>query len=91
MSSRENQFKFKNTRKGISNKFQNRKETPKSSVRLADRLAALNFNTQKATKIIGLFCLLLSVYFLLAFTSYLFTWQEDQSYVSASNGGGELY
>ena len=38
-------------------------------------------------KIAGLFSLLLSIYFLVAFTSYLFTWQEDQSYVSAANGG----
>jgi S-DNA-T family DNA segregation ATPase FtsK/SpoIIIE len=38
-------------------------------------------------KISGLFSLLLSVYFFVAFTSYLFTWQEDQSYVSAANGG----
>jgi len=38
-------------------------------------------------KITGLFSLLLSVYFLVAFTSYLFTWQEDQSYVSPANGG----
>ena len=29
----------------------------------------------------------MSVYFLIAFTSYLFTWQEDQSYVSPANGG----
>lgn len=41
----------------------------------------------KAIKITGLFLLLLSVYFLIAFTSYVFTWQEDQSYVSAANGG----
>ncbi len=41
----------------------------------------------KLLKIEGLFLLLLSVYFLVAFTSYLFTWQEDQSYVSAANGG----
>jgi S-DNA-T family DNA segregation ATPase FtsK/SpoIIIE len=38
-------------------------------------------------KITGLFSLLLSVYFLVAFTSYLFTWKDDQSYVSPSNGG----
>ena len=43
-------------------------------------------------KIIGLFSLLLSVYFLVAFTSYLFTWREDQSYVSTANGGwGNLF
>ena len=38
-------------------------------------------------KIAGLFSLLLSVYFLVAFTSYLFTWKDDQSYVSPANGG----
>ena len=43
-------------------------------------------------KITGLFFLLLSVYFFVAFTSYLFTWQEDQSYVSDKNGGwGNLF
>ena len=31
--------------------------------------------------------MILSVFFLIAFTSYLFTWQEDQCYVSAANGG----
>ncbi|MEP6611343.1 MAG: DNA translocase FtsK 4TM domain-containing protein, partial [Mucilaginibacter sp.] len=41
----------------------------------------------KLIKISGLFLLLLSVFFLVAFTSYLFTWQEDQSYVSPTNGG----
>jgi len=41
----------------------------------------------RMAKILGLFSLLFSVYFLVAFTSYLFTWQEDQSYVSAANGG----
>src|SRR5690606_6444256 len=41
----------------------------------------------KAVKIVGLFLLILSVYFLIAFISYLFTWKEDQSYVSAANGG----
>lgn len=41
----------------------------------------------KVVKILGLFLLILSIYFLIAFTSYLFTWQEDHSYVSATNGG----
>ncbi len=41
----------------------------------------------RITKVAGLFCLILSLYFLIAFTSYLFTWQEDQSYVSPANGG----
>src|SRR6201999_4645982 len=41
----------------------------------------------RAIKIGGLFFLILAVFFLVAFTSYLFTWQQDQSYVSANNGG----
>jgi S-DNA-T family DNA segregation ATPase FtsK/SpoIIIE len=45
-----------------------------------------------AIKILGLFFLVLSVFFLIAFTSYLFTWQQDQSYVSKANGGwGNLF
>ncbi len=46
-----------------------------------------NIVNSRVIKIAGLFSLLLSVYFFIAFTSYLFTWQEDQSYVSPSNGG----
>ncbi|WP_253187524.1 DNA translocase FtsK, partial [Mucilaginibacter polytrichastri] len=38
-------------------------------------------------KIIGLFFLILSIFFFIAFTAYLFTWQQDQSYVSHANGG----
>lgn len=47
----------------------------------------LNPIFEKMGKITGLFLVLLSAFFLIAFTSYLFTWQEDQSYVSAANGG----
>ncbi|MGO1649496.1 MAG: DNA translocase FtsK 4TM domain-containing protein [Sphingobacterium sp.] len=42
---------------------------------------------RKALKIFGLFLLLLSGLFLVAFLSYLFTWKADQSYIAASNGG----
>jgi S-DNA-T family DNA segregation ATPase FtsK/SpoIIIE len=52
-----------------------------------DKLRPSDLLNSKLIKILGLFLLLLSVYFLVAFTSYLFTWQEDQSYVSAANGG----
>jgi S-DNA-T family DNA segregation ATPase FtsK/SpoIIIE len=55
-------------------------------------LRPFDFKYSRLIKISGLFSLLLSVYFLIAFTSYLFTWQEDQSYVSAANGGwGNLF
>ena len=38
-------------------------------------------------KIVGLFFIIISIYFFIAFTSYAFTWQEDQSYVVDANGG----
>ncbi len=46
-----------------------------------------NFNDGRAVKIAGLFLLALSIFFAIAFTSYLFNWQEDQSYVAEANGG----
>lgn len=52
-----------------------------------ERPQTFDQRNSRILKISGLFSLLLSVYFLVAFTSYLFTWQEDQSYVSAANGG----
>src|SRR5690606_6454810 len=36
---------------------------------------------ERTHKVLGMTCLLLSVYFFIAFTSYLFTWQEDQDKV----------
>ena len=41
----------------------------------------------RLAKVAGLFLLIMSVFFFIAFTSYLFTWQEDQSYVLPVNGG----
>ena len=60
-----------------------------------DKLASFSpteFANSRYIKILGLTFLLLSIYFFIAFTSYLFTWQEDQSYVSTINGGwGNLF
>lgn len=53
----------------------------------AEALPTFTFNNGRAIKIAGLFFLILSIFFLIAFTSYLFTWQDDQSYVSGPNGG----
>jgi len=53
----------------------------------AEALPAFTFNNGRAIKIAGLFFLILSIFFMIAFTSYLFTWQDDQSYVSGPNGG----
>ncbi|MDB4924610.1 DNA translocase FtsK [Mucilaginibacter sp.] len=57
-----------------------------------DRMPVFNLQDGRFIKILGLFFLVLSVFFMIAFTSYLFTWQQDQSYVSAANGGwGNLF
>ena len=52
-----------------------------------DGFPKFNFDNDRAVKIVGLFLLLLALYFLLAFTSHIFTWQDDQSYVIDANGG----
>ncbi|MDB5117167.1 MAG: translocase FtsK [Mucilaginibacter sp.] len=58
----------------------------------AERMPTFDLQDGRLIKIAGLFFLVLSVFFLIAFTSYLFTWQQDQSYVSAANGGwGNLF
>ena len=65
------------------------KSAPKQAV-AADKTEVLpkfKFNDDRTIKIIGLFFLIVSLYFMVAFTSYLFTWEEDQSYVLDSNGG----
>ncbi|WP_233602889.1 FtsK/SpoIIIE family DNA translocase [Pedobacter sp. KBW06] len=52
----------------------------------------LDFQNGRLFKIIGLVFVIMALYFLIAFTSYLFTWQEDHSYVIDANGGwGNLF
>jgi S-DNA-T family DNA segregation ATPase FtsK/SpoIIIE len=53
----------------------------------SDVIPKFKFNGGRAIKIIGLFFLIISIYFMVAFTSYLFTWKDDQSYVMDANGG----
>src|SRR5688500_18811657 len=85
MPVRGNQFKS-------ANSF---REEPKSKGPVKERvrrekteiLPKFTFSDARPVKIIGLFFLIISLYFLVAFCSYLFTWQEDQSYVMDSNGG----
>ncbi|MBB5395461.1 DNA translocase FtsK [Mucilaginibacter sp. AK015] len=58
----------------------------------AERLPIFDLRDGRAVKIAGLVFLVLSIFFLIAFTSYLFTWSQDQSYVSKTNGGwGNLF
>ncbi|MDP2412974.1 DNA translocase FtsK [Daejeonella sp.] len=65
------------------------KPAPKQRVpkETAEDLPKFKLNDDRTIKIIGLFFLIVSLYFMVAFTSYLFTWQDDQSYVIDANGG----
>ena len=65
------------------------KPAPKQRVsgESAEALPRFNLNNDRTIKIIGLFFLIVSLYFMVAFTSYLFTWKDDQSYVMDANGG----
>jgi len=46
----------------------------------------------KALKVLGVFLLFAAFVFAVAFVSYLFTWKQDQSYISKTNGGwGTLF
>jgi S-DNA-T family DNA segregation ATPase FtsK/SpoIIIE len=65
------------------------KPAPKQRVpkETTEDLPKFKLNDDRTIKIIGLFFLIVSLYFMVAFTSYIFTWQEDQSYVIDANGG----
>lgn len=83
MSGRGNSF-----RKNTQNRNQTRSQGGQARrVRRQNSTFQLGEWAGKVVKILGLFLLILSIYFLIAFTSYLFTWQEDHSYVSITNGG----
>lgn len=93
MSIRTNQFKensFRSDSEPI--KPGQRQTTSKPTSPKKDILPSLDLQNGKFIKIIGLLLIIFSLYFLVAFTSYLFSWQEDQSYVIDANGGwGNLF
>src|SRR4051812_17087917 len=78
-----NNFKEENLPRQTSAKGE-RERPPKEK---AEKMPTFDLNDGRLVKIIGLLFLIFSLYFFIAFTSYLFTWQQDQSYVSAANGG----
>jgi S-DNA-T family DNA segregation ATPase FtsK/SpoIIIE len=41
----------------------------------------MNFDSERVSKLFGIFCLFLSFYFFIAFTSYFFTWENDHDVV----------
>ena len=80
-----NQFRNTNSfREEPKSKLSQKQRTPKEKT---DELPRFKLSNERTIKIVGLFFLIVSLYFMVAFTSYLFTWQEDQSYVIDANGG----
>ncbi|KQC01821.1 DNA translocase FtsK [Pedobacter sp. Hv1] len=88
MSVRGNQFKSNSFKQDSDPKKPGQRSAASKEPRAkADLLPTFDLQNGRLVKIIGLFFVIISIYFLVAFTSYLFTWQEDQSYVIDANGG----
>ena len=82
-----NQFKSNSFKEDNEPRQSSKSEKEKYVKPKVEKVPRESFDNSKLIKIAGLFFLILSVFFLVAFTSYLFTWQQDQSYVSHANGG----
>jgi S-DNA-T family DNA segregation ATPase FtsK/SpoIIIE len=82
-----NQFKSNSFKEDNEPRQSSKSEKEKYVKPKVEKAPRESFDNSKLIKITGLFFLILSVFFLVAFTSYLFTWQQDQSYVSHANGG----
>lgn len=88
MSVRGNQFKANSFKQGAEPSKDGQRPTSNKPPRAkVDILPKFDLQNGRAVKIIGLLFIIISIYFLVAFTSYLFTWQDDQSYVIDANGG----
>lgn len=90
MAAKENQFKTNN----FKQENQSRQPAAKAEERRPIKQPFGNFHpsnlvNDRVVKISGLFFLLMSLFFGAAFTSYLFTWRDDQAYLSGANGGWE--
>ena len=87
MSVRGNQFKTNTFRDKGAESAPGRSSSGRLPKEKKEFLPSFDLADGRAIKIVGLFFVILSLYFLIAFTSYLFTWQDDQSYVIDANGG----
>jgi S-DNA-T family DNA segregation ATPase FtsK/SpoIIIE len=87
MSVRGNQFKSNSFRNEASDKTGPRTAGTKKFKEPQDVMPKLNLQDGRIVKIAGLVFIILSLYLLIAFTSYLFTWEDDYSYVIDANGG----
>jgi S-DNA-T family DNA segregation ATPase FtsK/SpoIIIE len=83
-----NQFRSNNFKEeNLPRKSSTKGESERPSKLQTEKMPVFDLNDGRLLKIIGLFFLIFSLYFLIAFTSYLFTWEQDQSYVAPANGG----
>ena len=88
MPTKGNQFKSNTLRDDTKpDKSSSKSEKEKPSKQKQEARPPFKVGDGRLVKITGLFLLIMSMFFLVAFTSYLFTWQEDQSYVTPANGG----
>ncbi|HEY1010023.1 MAG TPA: DNA translocase FtsK [Daejeonella sp.] len=85
MPLRGNQFRNENSfRNEPKSKSAAKQRVPRET---GEVMPKFRLNDDRTVKIIGLFFLIVSLYFMVAFTSYIFTWEDDQSYVIDANGG----
>ena len=83
-----NQFKSNTLRDDNKpDRSSSKSERERPAKQKQERMPKFDLSDGRLAKILGLFFLVMSVFCLIAFTSYLFTWQDDQSYVSPANGG----
>ena len=82
-----NQFKSNSFKEDNEPRQSTKSEKEKYARPKVPKLPTFDLNNGRFIKVVGLFFLILTIFFLVAFTSYLFTWQQDQSYVSPANGG----
>ncbi len=87
MSVRGNQFKSNSFKQENDPSPGQKPSSTRTQRPKADVMPSFDLNDGRFVKIIGLLLIIISIYFLVAFTSYLFTWQDDQSYVIDANGG----
>ena len=87
MSVRGNQFKSNSFKQENDPSTGQKPSTARSQRPKVDVMPSFDLKDGRIIKIIGLLFIIISIYFLVAFTSYLFTWQDDQSYVIDANGG----
>jgi S-DNA-T family DNA segregation ATPase FtsK/SpoIIIE len=87
MSVRGNQFKSNSFRNESSERPGQRQAGARKFKEQQEVMPKLDLKDGRIVKIAGLVFIILSLYLLIAFTSYLFTWEDDYSYVIDANGG----